>query len=126
MIDTFSGEKLDQINKVRATQQKNHFYPQHTRMGQPQTMAAAAQQSTAAAFNPREETKSVTASSKASKMSKASRARDSDGLDSVSQVSVTTPKSVTQSQRMGDSVSYTSAASKTTTQSTKQKLLKLE
>ena len=95
-------------------------------MGKPQTMAAAAQHSAAAAFNPREETKSVTASSKASKMSRASMARDSDGFDSVSQVSVRTPKSVTQSQRMGDSVSYPSAATRTTTQSTKQKLANLE
>ena len=113
MIDSFTGPKLDQINQARATQQKNHFYPQHTRMQQP----AAAQ----AAYGTRgnqEETKSF-----------ASRARDSDGLDSVSQVSVTTPKSQTGaggSSRHGDSVSYVSHRTTTTTVSTKQKLEELE
>ena len=33
MIDSFSGNKLDAINQARTTQQQNHFYPQHTRMG---------------------------------------------------------------------------------------------
>ena len=61
-------------------------------------------------------------------MSKASRARDSDGLDSVSQVSVTTPKSISamSGRRQGDSVSYVSGVTKTTTVSTKQKLEELE
>lgn len=73
--------------------------------------------------NAREETKSFV--SKAS--SKQSRARDSDGLDSVSQISVTTPKSFTRgTSHMGDSVSYVSSQSKTTTVSTKQKLHELE
>ena len=27
MIDSFSGKKLDNINKTREMQQKNHFYP---------------------------------------------------------------------------------------------------
>ena len=59
----------------------------------------------------------------------ASRARDSDGLDSVSQVSVTTPKSQSGaggSSRHGDSVSYVSHRTTTTTVSTKQKLEELE
>ena len=67
MIDSFTGPKLDQINQARATQQKNHFYPQHNRMQA--TNAAAATRGAAQ----QEETKSF-----------ASRARDSDGLDSVS------------------------------------------
>ena len=70
MIDSFTGPKLDQINQARATQQKNHFYPQHNRM-QPTNAAAATYGTRGAAHQ--EETKSY-----------ASRARDSDGLDSVS------------------------------------------
>ena len=113
MIDSFTGPKLDQINQARATQQKNHFYPQHTRM-QNQAGAAAAQNAPQL-----EETKSYA--------SRASRARDSDGLDSVSQVSVTTPKSQTGAgSRVGDSVSYVSARTTSTTVSTKQKLQELE
>ena len=125
MIDSFGGAKLEQINQARATQQRNHFYPQHTRMTGAQNPGVIPQ-AAAAAANPREETKSVTAPSKVSKAAPSKYARDSDGLDSVSQVSVTTPKSVAHSQRMGDSVSYASAASKTTTQSTRRKLQDLE
>lgn len=79
---------------------------------QPAAQAAAAQR-----IQP-EETKS-----------RASRARDSDGLDSVSQVSVTTPKSNVggpMSRMGGDSVSYVSHKSNSTTVSTKQKLQDLE
>ena len=78
---------------------------------QPAAQAAAAQ------HNYQEETKS-----------RASRARDSDGLDSVSQVSVTTPKSNVGGpmSRIGDSVSYVSHKSNSTTVSTKQKLQDLE
>ena len=51
----------------------------------------------------------------------ASRAgRDSDGLDSVSKVSVTTPHS--HISRRSDEVSYVSAVTKTTSMSTKNKL----
>ena len=58
-------------------------------------------------------------------VSRASRARggDSDGLDSVSKVSVTTPN--TMSMR-SDEVSYVSMNSKTTTQSTRNKLLEIQ
>ena len=35
MIDSFTGPKRDQIDQARVTQQKNHFYHQHTRMNQP-------------------------------------------------------------------------------------------
>ena len=59
----------------------------------------------------------------------ASKARDSDGLDSVSQVSVSTPKSRATgagASRAGDSVSYVSRKSGQTTVSTKAKLHELE
>ena len=56
--------------------------------------------------------------------------RDSDGLDSVSQVSVLTPKSQAYGpgfgSRAGDSVSYISRKSGQTTVSTKEKLHALE
>lgn len=60
--------------------------------------------------------------------SRASRVADSDGLDSVSQVSVLTPKSRSSvaGSRMGDSVSYQSMKSKSTTVSTKEKMASLE
>ena len=114
MIDSFSGPQKDKIDQARISQRQNHFYPQHTRMNnqQPTAQAAAAQR-----MQP-EETKS-----------RASRARDSDGLDSVSQVSVTTPKSNVGgplSRMGGDSVSYVSHKSNSTTVSTKQKLQDLE
>lgn len=123
MIDSFHGNRLANINKAREQQQKNHFYPQHTRMSNTSKAAAQAYGAGSTASNAREENKSFV--SKAS--SKASRARDSDGLDSVSQVSVTTPKSFGRSNsHIGDSVSYASLQTKTTTVSTKQKLQDLE
>ena len=112
MIDSFGGRMQDKINAAREEQNKNHFYPQHTRMNQQPVGAAAAAQ------RQPEETKS-----------RASRARDSDGLDSVSQVSVMTPKSRTDdrsSRAAQSSVSYVSKNSKSTTVSTKQKLQDLE
>ena len=53
-------------------------------------------------------------------------ARDSDGFDSVSKVSVITPKSKTGGSRAGDSVSYVSQVTGITTVSTKRKLEDLE
>ena len=113
MIDSFSGPKANQIEQARATQQKNHFYPTHSRMTNNTGAAAAAMRSRAP-----EETKSYASSV----------ARDSDGLDSVSQVSVQTPKSRTvgNSSRHGDSVSYTSQLTTSTTVSTKKKMQDLE
>ena len=113
MIDSFGGRMQDKIDAARSAQNTNHFYPQHTRMNQQAAGAAAAQHSRAL----QEETKS-----------RASRARDSDGLDSVSQVSVLTPKSRMEdrSSRAGDSVSYVTAKTETTTVSTKEKLQALE
>lgn len=79
-------------------------------------MAAAASSVRQPAQSHAEETKS-----------KASRARDSDGLDSVSQVSVSTPKSrAGPASRAGDSVSYVTDKTQTTTVSTKRKLQDLE
>eukprot|EP00353_Schmidingerella_taraikaensis_P003462 CAMPEP_0185584560 /NCGR_PEP_ID=MMETSP0434-20130131/33103_1 /TAXON_ID=626734 ORGANISM="Favella taraikaensis, Strain Fe Narragansett Bay" /NCGR_SAMPLE_ID=MMETSP0434 /ASSEMBLY_ACC=CAM_ASM_000379 /LENGTH=103 /DNA_ID=CAMNT_0028204391 /DNA_START=122 /DNA_END=433 /DNA_ORIENTATION=- len=103
MVDSFGGQMQDKINAVRTEQNKNHFYPQHTRMNQ---------QPTAAAAQPR---------AAADTMSRASRAPDSDGFDSVSQVSVMTPKSFanSRSSRTGDSVSYVTDKSQSTTVSTK-------
>ena len=115
MIDSFGGRMQDKINAAREEQNKNHFYPQHTRMNQQPVGAAAAQHTP---MRQPEETKS-----------RASRARDSDGLDSVSQVSVMTPKSRTDdrsSRAAQSSVSYVSKNSKSTTVSTKQKLQDLE
>lgn len=109
MINSLSGQKLAQINQARTNQQRNHFYPQHQRMG---ATGRPAQQASAA----QEEAKSIR-----------SRARDPDGLDSVSQVSVQTPKShLTDNSHVGDSVTYVSCRTKTTTVSTKQKLEALE
>lgn len=113
MIDSFGGRMQDKIDAARNAQNTNHFYPQHTRMNQPAGAAAAAQPSMR-----HEEVKS-----------RHSRARDSDGLDSVSQISVLTPKSHMDdrsSRRGGDSVSYVTTKTETTTVSTKQKLQELE
>ena len=106
---------LDKINHARNAQNRNHFYPQGSRMTQ--NAAAAATPSKMTLQSPFDDNQS-----------KASRARDSDGLDSVSQVSVMTPKSMRngQSSRAGDSVSYYSQKSGSTTVSTKQKLVELE
>ena len=101
MIDSFSGSKLDAINRARESQNKNHFYPQHTRMNNSNTTAAAA------ASKPHGNAQSNREENKSEAPSRVSRARDSDGLDSVSQVSVTTPKS--RSGRENDSVSFVSA-----------------
>jgi len=97
MIDSFSGAKLEQINQARHAQNKNHFYPQHTRMSKVNTAAASAYDSNQVK---QEETKSRVA------LSKASHIRDPDGLDSVSQVSVSTPKSRTGNS--SESVSFVS------------------
>ena len=32
MIDSFTGPKREKIEQARVQQQKNNFYPQHTRM----------------------------------------------------------------------------------------------
>ena len=102
MIDSFSGPKKETIAVARDAQTKNHFYPQHTRMANtllPKAAAPSQMGGAAASYQHQEDTKS-----------RASRARDSDGLDSVSQVSVLTPKSRASvaGSRMGDSVSYMS------------------
>jgi hypothetical protein len=62
----------------------------------------------AAVTNGRSQRKQEDQMSMASKKSKASRACDSDGFDSVSQVSVSTPKSLSGRSRAGESVSYVS------------------
>ena len=41
MIDSFAGPKRDTIAAAKIDQQKNHFYPQHTKMSNMLLPAAA-------------------------------------------------------------------------------------
>ena len=84
MIDSYAGPAQERIVAARVQQQKNHFYPTSKQMLK-----------NAAAHHQPSRTKSA--------------ARDSDGFDSVSQVSVLTPKSRQggpSSHYGGSSVSY--------------------
>lgn len=117
LIDSYAGAKAARIEQATATQSKNRFYPPVQRMPDVGPTPASSK------FAHMEETKQM--QQDAYSNSKASKARgiDSDGLDSVSKVSVTTPH--TMSVRT-DEVSYVSMNSKTTTQSTRIKLLEVQ
>ena len=118
LIDSYAGAKAARIEQATVTQSKNRFYPPVQRMPDVEPTPASK-------YAHMEETKQmqqdVFSNSRASKAK--GRGLDSDGLDSVSKVSVTTPH--TMSVRT-DEISYVSMNSKTTTQSTRIKLLEVQ
>ena len=109
LIDSYAGPKATRIQQATATQSKNRFYPTSQRMPEVTSTISSHQI---------EETKQLQVPS-----SKAEHQNDSDGLDSVSKVSVNTPHTMS---RRSDEISYMSMNSKTTTQSTKIKLLEIQ
>ena len=108
LIDSFAGPKADRIKGTISSQNAQHFYPSGARM-------------------------MIKSDKEMQRINKKSYEDQSDDLDNVSRVSVLTPKTHVSSQsrksgasgtvRPGDSVSYVSAGTNTTSASTKQKLL---